>query len=190
MRRHERRPIPCEAVPRYIPRMKHKTTTASRDPEAFEKLQDYVRDIETAMVTTVTPDGALRSRPMATREFTDDGEIWFLTSDDSGKAGDLESEHAVNLSYADAKRHHYVSVTGNGTIVHNRDHAKQLWHPRMKSWFPAGLDDPHLALLRVRIETAEYWDASSSKMVQLIPSSERDGGEHAKIDVRATPASG
>ena len=28
-----------------------------------------------------------------------------------------------------------------------------------KAWFPQGLDDPQLALLRVNIERAEYWDS-------------------------------
>lgn len=177
--------------------MKHKTTTASRDPEAFGKLQDLVRDIDIAMVTTVTPDGALRSRPMSTREFTDEGEICFFTADDSGKADDLDSEHAVNVSYADARHDRYVSVTGNATIVHDRDRAEALWHPKAKAWFPHGLDDPHLALLIVRVETAEYWDSAASRMVRFLEAARYGGrgengarGEHAKVDIRATPASG
>lgn len=169
--------------------MKHKTTTASRDPDALARLQDLVSDIDIAMVTTVTPDGALHSRPMATREFTDEGEIWFFTSDESAKAQDLESEHAVNLSYADPHKHHYVSITGNATLVHDRARARDLWHSKLKTWFPAGLDDPHVVLLRVRVETAEFWDAPSSRMVQLF-TPRTDDGEHTRVDIRATPSSG
>jgi general stress protein 26 len=177
--------------------MKHKHTTASRDPAAFAKLQDLVEDIDIAMVTTVTPDGALRSRPMATREFTDDGEIWFFTADDSAKVGDVAAEHAVNLSYADPKRQRYVSITGSADLVRDRDRAKDLWHPMVKAWFPQGLDDPHLALFRVRVETAEFWDAATSRMVQLFEMTKAAAtgatpelGEHTRVDVRATPASG
>jgi general stress protein 26 len=170
-----------------------KRTTASADPEAYAKLQELVRHIDIAMVTTVTVEGTLRSRPMVTRKFEEDGTLWFFTSDDSGKAHDLQEEHGVNVSYADPKHNRYVSVSGNANVLHNREKAKQLWAPALKAWFPRGLDDPHLALLCVRIESAEYWDASSSKMVQL-PAWGKGGGpssgEDVTVDVRNARASG
>ena len=174
-----------------------KTTTAAADPQAFAKLKELVRDLDVAMMTTVTPDGALRSRPMATREFEDPGILWFFTSDDSGKAHDVEEEHAVNLSYADPKKHQYVSITGNASVVRDREKARKLWGPMVKAYFPRGLDDPHLALLSVRIETAEYWDADRSRMVQLLELSrgaltghKPDLGENVKLDVRVARESG
>jgi general stress protein 26 len=174
-----------------------RTTTPSDDPQAFEKLRELVSDIDIAMITTVTVDGSLRSRPMATREFEKDGTLWFFTSDDSAKAHELDQEQAVNVSYADAKNHRYVSVTGNATVVHDREKAKELWTPTVKAYFPRGLDDPHLALLRVRIETAEYWDSAKSKMVQLfeITKSAATGekpnlGENVRVDIRNARASG
>lgn len=175
--------------------MKHKTTTSARDPEAFEKLQHLVRDIDVAMITTVTPDGALHSRPMATREFTADGEIWFFTADDSAKAADLALEHGVNVTYSDPKHQRFVSITGNATIVHDREHAKALWQPSLKAWLPQGLDDPHLALICVRIETAEYWDSHLGKVNRLLDRIRSHGhdddlAEHTKVDVRAASASG
>jgi hypothetical protein len=74
----------------------------------------------------------------------------------------------------------------------------------LKSWFPKGLADPHLSLLRVKIESAEYWDLSVAQMVRLVHEQrpgtpprqamrrpERGGpGEHTKVDIRATPTSG
>lgn len=33
-----------------------------------------------------------------------------------------------------------------------------LWQKPLKTWFPKGLDDPDLALLKVEVEHAEYWD--------------------------------
>ena len=50
-----------------------------------------------------------------------------------------------------------------------RDTARleQLWSGRLKNWFPDGKKDPDLALLRVRVDRAEYWDAKTSAMVHL-----------------------
>ena len=36
-----------------------------------------------------------------------------------------------------------------------------------QAWFPKELDDPELALLRVDVQEAEYWDSTSNKLVQL-----------------------
>ena len=40
------------------------------------------------------------------------------------------------------------------------------WNPILKAWFPKGLDEPDIALLKVAVEQAEYRDTASSKMVQ------------------------
>ena len=174
-----------------------KQTTASSDPKAFAKLKELVQDIDVAMVTTVTVEGGLRSRPMVTRQFEDEGVLWFFTSDESGKAEDVREEPAVNVSYAEPKKHRYVSVTGNASLVHDREKARQLWTSSLKTYFPRGLDDPHLALLCVRIESAEYWEASTSRMVQLFEltrnkaSGEKPAvGENVKVEVRNARASG
>lgn len=174
-----------------------RTTTAAQDPEALDKLRELIDDINVAMVTTVTPDGILRSRPMVTQEFQSEGELWFFTADDSGKARDLAEEQAVNVCYAEPKDQRYISISGNATIVRDREKAKELWKPVLKAWFPKGLDDPHLALLRVRIEAAEYWDISANRMKQLFETAKArvegeapEPGDHHRVDIRATPASG
>jgi general stress protein 26 len=168
-----------------------KHTTADRDPRAVARLRELIAEISIAMVTTVTAEGALRSRPMFTQEITD-GELWFYTSDESGSAHDLAEEHAVNVSYADPIRSYFVSVTGNAEIVRESDKVHDLWGPAVARFFPKGIDDPHLALMRVRIESAEFWDAPSSRMVPLLgtPASGDADPSHTKIDIRATPTSG
>ena len=35
----------------------------------------------------------------------------------------------------------------------------------MRAWFPKGIDDPDVALLKVAIDAAEYWDAPNSTMI-------------------------
>ena len=34
-----------------------------------------------------------------------------------------------------------------------------------KAWFPGGEDDPAIAVLKVSVTEAQYWEASSSKLV-------------------------
>lgn len=131
------------------------------------KLAELIEDIEIAMLTTAEEDGTLRSRPMATQKEPFDGELWFFTQASAPKVDEIEADRHVNLSYAQPKDQRYVSVSGTAQLVRDKAKAKQFWNPVLKAWFPDGLDDPDLALLRVRVSEAEYWDAKSAKLVQL-----------------------
>jgi general stress protein 26 len=160
----------------------------------IEKIHDLIKGIRFAMLTTVDTDGSLRSRPMATQEAELDGELWFFTGASSPKVNEVERDHRVNLSYAAPDDNTYVSISGTARLVRDKAKAKELWNPALKAWFPEGLDDPDLALLRVKVEKAEYWDSPSSKMVQLyglakaVLTGKRadDVGENEKIDLKGT----
>lgn len=135
--------------------------------ESLEKLRSLIKDVKIAMLTTVEADGHLRSRPMATQEVEFDGQLWFFTGLDSMKVNEIEREHHVNVAYAQPGDQVYVSVSGRGKISQDAVKIKELWSPIHKAWFPKGLDDSNLALLRIDVEKAEYWDSPSSKFVQL-----------------------
>ena len=133
----------------------------------IKKLHDMVKDIRFAMLTTVEEDGTLRSRPMATQEFEFDGDLWFFTSADATKVNEVQHEHHVNVSYAEPKDQKYVSVSGTAQLIRDKAKIEELWNPLFKAWFPDGLEDPQLALLKVSVDKAEYWDSPSSKVVRL-----------------------
>ena len=58
-----------------------------------------------------------------------------------------------------------MSVVGTGEVVRDIELAKSLWSEPMRAWFAKGPEDPNLAVVKVRIESAEYWDSPSSTMV-------------------------
>jgi general stress protein 26 len=158
----------------------------------IEKIRDLIKGIRFAMLTTVDADGSLRSRPMAAQEMELDGDLWFFTGASSHKVGEVERDHRVNVSFAAPDDNTYVSVSGTARLVRDKAKAEELWNPFVKAWFPKGLDDPDLALLRVEVEKAEYWDAPSSKMVQLygLVKATLTGkrpekvGDHEKLDLQ------
>jgi general stress protein 26 len=138
------------------------------DPQAFTRLGELIRDINVAMVTSVGLDSALHSRPMITRRLAaDDENLWFFTAAESGKTREIAEDHQVNVSYSDPMHQRYVSVSGTAMLDHDREQIQRLWHPMVRTYFPQGPDDPELALLRVQIDAAEYWEAATSRMVQL-----------------------
>jgi general stress protein 26 len=158
--------------------------------EAIEKLNGLIEDIDFAMLTTVDTDGVLRSRPMSTQEAEFDGTLWFFTSDKTHKVEEIERDNRVNASYAKPEDNVYVSVSGTASIVKDKAKMEELWNPILKAWFPKGLDDPNICLLKVDVEQAEYWDSPSSTLVQvvgfvkaMVTGQRADGGENEKINL-------
>lgn len=133
-----------------------------------EKLRDDIAAIEVAMLTTRDEDGNLHSRPMYTLELDGTGVLWFFTTKDSHKMDDIEDNNRVSLSYADANTHTYISITGTAQCVDDDERKKKDWSPIHEAWFPKGINDPNLCLLRVRIHSAEMWDPETATMSELI----------------------
>lgn len=131
------------------------------------KLGEMIKDISVAMLTTMEAEGGLRSRPMIAQKEEFDGDLWFFTSANSAKVEEVTHAQDVNISYADPGDQRFVSVSGIAEIVNDRERIEQLWSSGYTAWFPKGLDDPDLALIKVRVYQAEYWDAPSRKMVQI-----------------------
>lgn len=134
----------------------------------WEELTEKIKDIKFAMLTTENEDGFLHSRPMATLEADSDRALWFFTGKSTLKAREIGVNPKVNLAYADGGHNTFISVAGEARLFEDRAKAEKLWNPIMKAWFPKGLDDPDLVLLKVEIEEAEYWDPASKRMLTLI----------------------
>ena len=157
--------------------------------ESIEKLNELIKDIQTAMLTTID-GGVLRSRPMATQEAEFDGTLYFLTGADTHKDEEIKKDNRVNVSYADTSDNIYVSVSGTAQTYHDQAKIDELWNPFYKAWFPDGQTDPNIRVLKVTVEQAEYWDSSSSTIVHLVgflkalaTGEQYDGGENKKIDL-------
>jgi len=165
-------------------------TNKKTHSDDVKKLAELIQDINMAMLTTVDKDGSLRSRPMSVQEKEFDGNLWFFTQDNSPKADEIQREHEVNLSFSKPEDNRYVSVSGRATISHDKNLMKELWNPAYKAWFPEGLDDPNICLLKVRVTKAEYWDSPGNAVIHLIgfvkalaTGEEYEPGENEKIDL-------
>ncbi|MBC8102672.1 MAG: pyridoxamine 5'-phosphate oxidase family protein [Cytophagales bacterium] len=172
--------------------MSEPQTQPSRE-EALAKLRDLIKGIDIAMLTTVdTTDGTLRSRPMSINgEVEFDGDLWFFTRASSHKVDEIERSPQVNASFAQPEKQNYVSMSGNASLITDREKMKQLWKPHLKAWFPEGTDDPDMALLKVSVVKAEYWDSPSGLLVHVygvvkatLTGQSPSSGEDVKVNLK------
>lgn len=162
---------------------------------AREQLWEMIKDIKFGMFTTRHENGHLHSRPMTTQNtrLDEDSTLWFFMSREGETMHDLQFDPTVCMTYADTDKDSYVCVSGQASISEDRAKKEQLWSPMSKAWFPRGIDDPDLALVRVDISHADYWDVKESKIVQLwkMASAAVTGkppsgmGEHGHVDMRS-----
>lgn len=157
------------------------------------KLQDLLAGFETAMLVTRTPEGEIRSRPMAVAEIEPDGTLWFLTQSDSAKVDEIMDDRQVNVAMQTKLK--FVSISGIATAVQDRRKVDKIWNEAWRHWFPDGKDDPSLLLLRVDGRTGEYWDNSGSSGIKYLieagkaylagtrPDVDHDPKIHAKLDL-------
>lgn len=138
-----------------------------QDQEALRKFKELAEDINVCMFITDV-DEESSTRPMATIKAEDDGTLWFFTHLSSGKTSQLREDQDVHLVYAHPGKSSYMDVWGKGSVITDKNKIKELWSPIVKAWFPGGVDDPDICLLKVNPHSAYYWDAEAGRMVSFL----------------------
>ncbi len=157
--------------------------------EQLEKFKELVNEIDTCMMVTKTAEGKLAARPMSNAKVDDDGSIWFFTNEFSGKVEEISHKNEIFLTYASPSKNSYLSFNAIASLNDDKEKIKALWSPAMKAWFPNGVDDPKILLIKADPQEAEYWDGSSNKitvlfaMVKAAITGKYTDGEHGTLTV-------
>ena len=133
---------------------------------AERRLEDVLDEFSIGMLVTQTQSGQLRSRPMALARRDGTDAVYFATDDETGKMVELDAHPQVNVALQSSSR--YLSLSGRAEIVRDRRLVEDAWSPAMKPWFPDGKDDPSLILIKIVLDTGEYWDQSGGNMLRFL----------------------
>ena len=160
--------------------------------DKLKKLREIVKAVDICMLTTVDENGDLHSRPMSNnREVEFDADLWFFTYGSSHKVDEVGRVPQVNASFADIGGQQYASLTGRAEVVRDRAKIEELWQPQLRAWFPEGVETPDIALLKVTVERAEYWDGSQSIVAHalsfvssLVTGEPAQLGENEKLELK------
>lgn len=156
-----------------------------------EKLIEMVKGVRVCMLITNERNAEnLSGRPMSISKIDDDGTIWFFTKSSSYKVDEIEESKKVSIAITNESSNNYLMIHATAKLVNDKTKMKELWSSILKAWFPLGLDDPDMTLIKVTPNEVNYWDSSSSKMVVLfkmlkaiVTGKEYAEGEHGKINL-------
>ena len=144
------------------------------NPE-LDKVLDMLHEIDTSMLVTRRPDGHLVSRAMATQERAPGADIWFVTTEGSGKLTEIAGDPHVNLTYYNESNREWLSVSGTAVISRDRATIRTLYRPDWSIWFPADdsdgrfgtADDPRMVLIGITVTAATYLEVNKPRPVVL-----------------------
>lgn len=136
------------------------------EDNSIERLREVMKGLDTAVLMTVsdTTSGRLHGRPMSIAAFEPDGVCWFFTDIDSPKVSEAKADPEAYVVCQDSSRQ--VVMRGNVGITRDREKMEKYYSKAVEVWFPDGLDDPKLCLMRFVPEEAEYWDLSGTKKLR------------------------
>jgi len=129
--------------------------------DALRKARELLPSFTTTMLVTRAENEELHMRPMGLIGDLSvfGGALWFFTDDRSRKTCEIRRNPSVSLVFQDDEHSRYMQLSGTATTVTDRVKMRELFTPIVRTWFPDGLEDPHLTLLRVDATGGIYWDS-------------------------------
>jgi len=128
------------------------------------KYKRVIQKIKTGMMVTRYQTD-IKARPMATIKVDDNGDLWFFTNEFSEKARETAGGNEVVITYSHPTSNDYIVVNGIATVITDKEKIKELWQPVIRMWFPRGLNDTKLCLLKVEPLEVEYWSGSTNRFL-------------------------
>lgn len=126
---------------------------------ALKKVKELVNQAKTCFFCSNIKTGIpFSTRPMSVQKVDDEGNLWFLSSNDSHKNEELKADPFVHLLFQGSAHADFLNIYGIATVSEDREKIKELWEPLLKTWFTEGEDDPRISVIKVEPTEGYYWD--------------------------------
>jgi general stress protein 26 len=142
-------------------------------------ISEKMRDIDFAVLSTRTDDGAIAARPMSNnRQVEFDGDTYFFTLDETRSVADIKRNPEVGLSYqgksgALGMKPFFITLEGRAELIQDKARFAEHWTKDLDAWFKQGIDTPGLTLIKVAAQRLHYWDGYDEAEIALTGDSER-----------------
>ncbi len=134
--------------------------------DAVEKIQTLAKKASTCFFcTNISTGRAFSTRPMTAQEIDDEGNIWFLSAEDSKHIAEIKADAHVQLLFQGSEYSDYLNIYGTASVSKDKQRIEELWNPMYKTWFTEGKDDPRITVLKVRPLEGYYWDTKHNMAV-------------------------
>jgi general stress protein 26 len=134
--------------------------------DAIKQIQKIVEKAQSCFFcTAVSTGGSGAARPMNVAKVDDEGNLWFLSADDSHKNAELKIDSAVKLYFQGSPHSDFLQLEGHASISRDPEKIKELWEFVIKTWFTEGVDDPRITAIKFIPTQGYYWDTKHGNAV-------------------------
>ena len=136
--------------------------------EAVAKIRELAEKGQNCFFcTSVSTKGSSGARPMNVRQVDNEGNLWFLSANDSHLNQEIAVDPIVKLYFQGAKHSDFLQLNGSATITTDRAKIEELWEPVIKTWFTEGQDDPRITVIKVIPNEGYYWDTKHGNAIAI-----------------------
>jgi general stress protein 26 len=133
---------------------------------AKKKIKELTDKASTCFFCTNIQTGRpFATRPMSLQQLDEEGNLWFLSANDSYKNQQIAADPSVQLLFQGSDYSDFLQLYGKATITEDKEKIKELWEPILKTWFTEGIDDPRISAIKVTPESGYYWDTKHNQAI-------------------------
>ncbi|MBE9585855.1 pyridoxamine 5'-phosphate oxidase family protein [Mucilaginibacter sp. JRF] len=137
--------------------------------EAWKKLKQLAEKADTCFFCSNIRTGLpFSTRPMSPQKIDDNGDMWFLSANDSHKNVEIAADPFVQLLFQSSAYSGFLNVYGIAEIVTDRNKIDELWDPILKVWFTEGKSDSRISIIKVSPTQGHYWDNKHGNAIAFV----------------------
>ena len=137
-------------------------------PEAIKRIKDMADKATCFFCSNIKTGIPFSTRPMSVQKIDDEGNFWFLSSNDSHKDKELLRSPFVQLLFQGSAYSDFLDIYGIANVSEDKEIIKELWEPVLKTWFTEGVDDPRISVIKVEPTEGYYWDNKHGNVVAFV----------------------
>jgi general stress protein 26 len=139
------------------------------DEKSLKDVSELMRDIDFCMLTTVGENGMLHSRPMSNnRNVQYEGDNYFFSYENKDVCSEIKKSTAVSVSFSVPDEMTFVSIGGRAELVHDKSLMKKYWVDELEEYFPKGLDEPGIVLIKVSAQIITIWENNEEHVIHPV----------------------
>jgi len=137
--------------------------------EAWQKVKELAEKADTCFMCTNIKTGLpFSTRPMAILKADENGDLWFLSANDSTKNAEIKNDPLVQLLCQSSAHAGFLNIYGIAEITIDQTKIEELWTPLAKTWFTEGKDDPRITVIKVSPTQGHYWDNKHGRAIAFV----------------------